>query len=120
VTHGRSSVIGPSPKTEMLPVFATSMKDLSVDETFKTSVRVHVNDAGAATSAAVVNSSGKPAFDSAVLAAARKATYPLDASTCKPLPTEYVWNASFGRHAFPSAFARFGRPVPVRHGGTVR
>ncbi|HWT04149.1 MAG TPA: M56 family metallopeptidase, partial [Xanthomonadales bacterium] len=101
VTHARSSIIGPNPKTEMLPAFVTSMRDISVDETFKTSVRVHVNGAGAATSAAVESPSGHPAFDGAVLAAARRVTYPLDASDCKPLPNEYVWNASFGRHAFP-------------------
>jgi TonB family protein len=118
VTHDRSSVIGPNPKTEMLPLFVTSMKDLSVDAMFKTSVRVHVNDAGAATSAAVVSPSGHPAFDSAVLAAARKVTYPLDATACKPLPTEYVWTARFGRHAFPSAYARLGHGI--RHTGAAR
>ena len=117
VTHARSSVIGPNPRTEMLPAFATSMKDISVEETFKTSVRVHVNDAGAATSAAVESPSGHPAFDSAVLAAARRVTYPLEASSCKPLPNEYVWNASFGRNAFPSAQSRLGHGI--RHLGKV-
>jgi hypothetical protein len=118
VTHDRGSVIGPNPKTEMLPTFAASWKNLPVDDKFTTSVRVHVNEAGAATSATVVSPSGKPEFDSAVLAAARKATYPLDASTCKPLPTEYVWNATFGSRAFPSADSRFGHAV--RHAGAVR
>jgi hypothetical protein len=77
-----------------------------------------VNDAGAATSAAVVSTSGQPAFDAAVLAGARRATYPLDASTCTPLPTDYVMNASFGRHAFPSAYARFGHGI--RHLSAAR
>ena len=120
VTHDRSSVVGPNPKTEMLPLFVPSMPDLAVDDTFKTSVRVHVNDAGAATSAAVVSPSGHPAFDRAVLAAVRKATYPLDATSCNPLPSEYVWNVTFGRRAFPSAYATFGRPIPARRGGAVR
>jgi len=102
----------------MLPVFATSMKDISVDETFETSVRLHVNDAGAVTSAAVESPSGHPAFDSAVLAAARRVTYPVDGSDCRPLPNEYVLNASFGRHAFPSAQSRFGHGI--RHLGKAR
>jgi TonB family protein len=94
------------------------MKNIPVDEMFKTSVRVHVNDAGAATSAAVESPSGRPAFDRAVLTAARRATYPLDGSNCKPLPNEYVWSATFGYHAFPSAYPTFGNGI--RHKGKAR
>jgi TonB family protein len=81
----------------MLPAFPESMSDIADGVEFKTSVRVHVNAAGAATSAALVSTSGRPAFDDAALAAARQATYPLTATTCKPLPTDYVWNDSFER-----------------------
>ena len=101
VTHDRSSVLGPNPKTEMLPAFASTMKDMSVDAKYHASVRVHVNDAGAATTASLVRSSGQRAFDDAVMTAARRATYPLDASACKPLPAEYVWNTTFSRGTFP-------------------
>jgi len=106
-----------------VPAFPDSMKDISVDTIYRASVRVHVDAAGAATNAAVVRTSGQPAFDSAVLAAARRATYPLTESSgfkqvrppnapvswnadhgsntytnCKPLPTDYVWNTTFGRY----------------------
>jgi len=116
VTHDRGPLQGPDPKTEMVPAFAASEKNMSVDTTYKTRVRVHVNGAGAVTSAAVESPSGEPAFDSAVLAAARKATYPLDASACIPLPTEYVWNTTFGRHTFPSANAAYtlGKPPHLK------
>jgi len=101
VTHERSSIVGANPKTEMLPAFADSMKNISIEAKFVSSVRVHVDDAGVATSAAVVSSSGQPAFDNALLTAARRATYPLNASSCKPLPTDYVWHATFSRGTFP-------------------
>ncbi|MDQ6941086.1 MAG: M56 family metallopeptidase [Candidatus Eremiobacteraeota bacterium] len=111
VTHDRGPLTPPNPKTEFLPNFAASKKNMSIEATYKASVRVHVNDAGAATSATVVSPSGEPAFDDAVLAAVRKVRYPLDASACTPLPTEYVWNTTFGRHVFPSAYAVFGHGI---------
>jgi TonB family protein len=105
-----------------LPVFPDAMKNVSVDATYRASVHVHVNAAGVATNAAVVSSSGQPAFDDALVAAARQATYPLTEDTgfkpvrpsgaplswnaangskaygnCKPLPTDYVWHTLFRR-----------------------
>jgi TonB family protein len=105
-----------------VPAYPDAMKNLSVDTAYSTSVRVHLNAAGAVTSANVVAPSGQPAFDNALLAAARQATYPLADSTgfrqarpsgaplswnaahgsdtfvnCKPLPTDYVWNTTFSR-----------------------
>ncbi len=83
-------------------------------------VRVTVNGDGAVTSAAIAHASGNAAFDDATLAAARRATYPLNGATgfkpvrpngadltwnashgyseyskCRPLPTQYVWTATF-------------------------
>lgn len=105
-----------------VPAFPDSMKSLSVAAEYSTSVRVHVDAAGAVTNAAIVKSSGQPALDDAVVAAAQGATYPLTESSgfkqvrpprvtiswnaangsntytsCKPLPTDYVWNTTFAR-----------------------
>lgn len=118
VTHDRGPLTPPNPKTEFLPNFAASKKNMSIETTYKTSVRVHVNDAGAATSATVVSPSGEPAFDNAVLAAVRNVRYPLDSTACKPFPTEYVWTTTFGRHVFPSANAVFGHGIRHLRKGT--
>ncbi|HVA28438.1 MAG TPA: M56 family metallopeptidase, partial [Candidatus Baltobacteraceae bacterium] len=84
------------------------------------SVRVSVDQGGAVTSATVLKSSGRPAFDNAVLAAARDSRYPLNDgtgfkpvrpngamldwnethgysaySTCAPAPSSYVWNTTY-------------------------
>jgi len=103
VSHGRyrSGFVAPTAYTEMLPTFPDAMKHMSADAKFTTSVRVHVNAGGAATSAAIARSSGRDAFDNATLAAAREATYPLTTTSCKPSPTEYVWTTTFGMQIFP-------------------
>ena len=99
VTHARyrSGFAAPTKFGKMLPAFPDTMTFVPIGSTYATSVDVHVNAAGAATSAAIVRSSGKPAFDNAALAAARTATYPLTDTTCTPLPAEYVWNVTFDR-----------------------
>lgn len=99
VTHARfrSGFAAPTKFGKMLPAFPDTMTFVPIGSTFATSIDVHVNAAGAATSAAVVRSSGKPAFDNAALVAARTATYPLTDTTCTPLPAEYVWNVTFDR-----------------------
>ncbi len=103
VTHARfrPGFDAPQAYTEMLPAFPDSMKNVSIEAKSSASVRVHVDAAGAASSAAIVRSSGQPAFDDAVLAAARRARYPLTVSSCKPLPTEYAWHTEFGRQTRP-------------------
>ena len=105
-----------------VPAFPDAMRNLSVDASYTASVRVHLDAAGAVTNATVVTPSGQAAFDDALLAAARQATYPLTEATgfkqarpsgaalswnaahgsgtyvnCKPLPTDYVWNTTFRR-----------------------
>jgi len=105
-----------------VPAFPDSMHYMSVDARYTTAVRVHVTAAGSVTGATVVTPSGHAAFDNALLAAARRATYPLTATTgfkqvrpsgtsiawnashgsdtyvnCKPLPTDYVWSTTFAR-----------------------
>ena len=105
-----------------VPAFPSAMQNMSVDASYSTSVRVHVDAAGTVTSAALVTPSGEPQLDDALLAAARQATYPLTEATgfkqarpsgaplswnaahgsatyanCKPLPTDYVWNTTFGK-----------------------
>jgi TonB family protein len=103
VTHARfrAGFVAGTPYTQMLPAFPGAMKDIGIDEKFRTTVRVHVNASGAATSAAIERASGRPLFDEATLAAARRATYPLTTTTCKPLPNEYVWTTTFETQAFP-------------------
>jgi beta-lactamase regulating signal transducer with metallopeptidase domain len=81
----------------MLPALPGAMNDLAVGTQIMSSVAVHVNAAGAATRVAVIDPSGQPAYDAAVSSAARRATYPLIASTCKPLPADYVWQTTFER-----------------------
>jgi TonB family protein len=97
VTRGRfrAGFVPPTPYTAMLPAFPDSMKNIPIGSTFETSVRVHVTADGAATGAVLVSSSGKPALDNAALTAARGAKYPLTVNSCKPAPTEYVWNTTF-------------------------
>ena len=98
-TRFRPGYVSPNAYTEMLPAFPESMKAVAIGAKFTTSVRVHVDAAGAATSAALSRSSGQQAFDGAALAAARRATYPLTTSSCKPLPSDYVWNTTFERNS---------------------
>jgi TonB family protein len=98
-TRFRPGYVSPNAYTGMLPAFPETMKDIAVGAKFKTSVRVHVNAAGAAASAALASSSGQRAFDDAALSAARRATYPLTATSCKPLPADYVWNTTFERNS---------------------
>jgi len=105
VDRAPAPIFGPDgastkPYPEMLPAFANSMPTLSIEARYSTTVRVHVNAAGAATKL-VVRPSGLPALDIAVLGAARRATYPLTASNCRPLPTEYEWRTTFSRGTFP-------------------
>jgi TonB family protein len=97
ITRGRfrSGFAAPTPYTAMLPKFPDSEKNVPLGFEAKTSVRVHVNPAGTATSAKLVSSSGRSDFDEAALVAARAAKYPLGPTTCTPLPTEYVWNTTF-------------------------
>ncbi len=99
VTHARyrPGFVGATAYTAMLPALPDAMKDLTVGTKVKTSVAVHVNAAGAATRVAVVDPSGQRAYDDAVSSAARRATYPLIASNCKPLPADYVWQTTFAR-----------------------
>lgn len=105
-----------------VPAFPDSMKNLPVDAQYSASVLVHVNADGTPTNATVVSPSGRPAFDDALVAAARQATYPLTERagfkqarpshttlawnaahgsdtyvSCKPLPGSYVWKTTFAR-----------------------
>ncbi len=107
-THARfrSGYVRPNAYTDMLPAFPETMKDIAIGAKFRSSVRVHVDAAGAATSAALAQSSGQRAFDDAALAAARRATYPLTTTSCTPLPSDYVWNTTFERN---SLLFRWGR-----------
>jgi TonB family protein len=59
------------------------------------------NAAGAATSANLVRSSGKRAFDDSLLPAVRRATYSLSEMRCAPAPVEYVWTTTFERRVLP-------------------
>jgi len=95
----RPGFVPPTPYTAMLPAFPAGMNDLGVGETVQASVRVHVDAAGAATDAALIAPSGRQPFDDAVVTAARRAKYPLAASTCRPMPAEYVWHTTFDRSA---------------------
>ena len=103
-----------------VPAFPSSVSDFSVMSNAKASARVTVDPSGRVTSATILASSDRPAFDNALLQAARSATYPLTESTgfkpvrpsnatlawnaangsavyakCTPLPREYVWNTTF-------------------------
>ncbi len=93
---------------------------LDTRKTVTASVLVRVDTSGRVVNTALVQSSGNPMYDNATLAAARGNTYPLGEntgfkpvrpsgaslswnathgygrySTCKPLPTEYTWTATF-------------------------
>jgi beta-lactamase regulating signal transducer with metallopeptidase domain len=105
----RPNFAPPTPYTAMLPAFPTAMNDLPLGTAVKTSVHVHVDAAGAATDVAVFAPSSRPAFDDAVVRAARAATYPLTASTCRPLPAEYVWHTTFERSTLLFRLGEFGR-----------
>jgi TonB family protein len=117
---------GSAAENELLPLFPDSMKNLAIGSKFDATVRVRVNQAGAATSAELTKSSGHEVVDNAALAAARRATYPLTEAegfkpvrpshaplswnathgsdtyvSCKPLPSEYVWYVTFDRGSYP-------------------
>ena len=89
----------PTAYTAMLPALPRQMSDLALGTQISSSVAVHVNAAGTATRVVAVDPSGQPAYDEAVSSAARRATYPLVASACKPLPADYVWQTTFERTA---------------------
>lgn len=105
-----------------VPAFPDSLKTLPVDARYNASVRVRVNAAGTVTNATLLSPSGRQAFDDALLAAARQASYPLTERegfkqarpshttiawnaahgsatyvSCKPLPGDYVWNTTFAQ-----------------------
>ena len=109
-----------------LPQFPTSLSNVTIRKPYSASVRIHVNARGDVTSATLVSSSGQPAFDAALLAAARGQTYPLTESTgfnpvrpntaslawnathgssvykqCSPQPTDYTWTTTYTRF-FPT------------------
>jgi len=100
VDRGGGSVLSTKPYPEFLPAVANAMPNLSVDAKYRTSVRVHVDAAGAVTKA-VMRPSGLPVLDHEVLAAALRSKYPLTPSTCKPLPDQYEWRTTFSRGTFP-------------------
>ncbi|HEY0383559.1 MAG TPA: M56 family metallopeptidase [Candidatus Elarobacter sp.] len=108
----RPGFVPPTPYTAMLPAFPAAMNDLAVGTTVKTSVRVHVDAAGLATEAGVIASSGRQPFDDAVVTAARRATYPLSARTCRPLPSEYVWHTTFDRSTLLYRLGKTALMVP--------
>ena len=103
-----------------VPAFPSSVTDFSVTAKAKTSARVTVDASGRVTNATILVSTDRPAFDNALLQAARTASYPLAESTgfkpvrpsnatlawnaangysvyskCMPKPGEYVWNTTF-------------------------
>jgi TonB family protein len=109
----RPGYVRPNSYTDMLPAFPESMKNIAVGSKFRTLTRVHVNGAGAATSVTLASSSGQPAFDDAALAAARRATYPLVETNCKPLPPDYKWQTTFERNSLLFRLgAAAGKPAP--------
>jgi len=104
------------------PAFPAAMNGIPIGAEYTVSARVDVDATGAVTNVALVGSSGRRAFDDALLAAARNATYPLTENTgfkavrpsgaplawngangsskyarCAPLPVAYLWHASFER-----------------------
>jgi beta-lactamase regulating signal transducer with metallopeptidase domain len=113
-TRFRSGYVAPNAYTDMLPAFPKTMKDIAIGAKFRTSVRVHVDAAGAATSAALAHSSGQQAFDDAALAAARRATYPLTRTSCTPLPSDYVWNTTFERNSLLFRLGQIAGMPPAR------
>jgi beta-lactamase regulating signal transducer with metallopeptidase domain len=103
VTHARyrSGFVAPTPYTAMMPAFPDDANDLAVDAKTTASARVRVSGAGEPTSVRLTRSSGRKAFDNALVSAAGHATYPLDATVCKVTPTEYVWTTEFARTVIP-------------------
>ncbi len=89
--HG---VVPALPKSLMLPLSGK----------LSATARVRVNAGGSVTSATILVSSGKPAFDKVVLAAARAATFPLKGSTgfkpVRPSNATLAWNATHGYSAY--------------------
>ncbi len=103
-----------------VPAIPASLRKLTTEATFTSAVRVDIDAAGAVTKATVDAPSGQPAFDQSLLLAARSQKYPLTESSgfravrpahatlawnavhgsdtytsCKPLPTGYVWTGTF-------------------------
>ena len=113
-TRFRSGYVSPNAYTEMLPAFPESMKDIAIGAKFKTSVHVHVNATGTATGTALASSSGQQAFDDAALVAARRASYPLTATSCKPLPSDYVWITTFERNSLLFRLGQLAGMSPKR------
>ncbi len=102
VTHARFRAGFDAPKTytAMLPAFPDSGKSISVDTSYTTTIRVSVNGT-APTGAVITQRSGRWDFDDSALVAASKATYPLTATTCKPLPAAYLWQTTFAYQTLP-------------------
>ncbi|HTD37640.1 MAG TPA: M56 family metallopeptidase, partial [Candidatus Limnocylindrales bacterium] len=82
------------------PAFPASMDGIPIGSQYTASARVRVDQAGAVTNAALAGSSGHRAFDAALLAAVRGATYPLTESTgfkpVRPSGASLAWNAANG------------------------
>ncbi len=80
------------------------MKNIAIGSAYTASVRVQVDDAGAVEKAALVTSSGQRAFDDALLAAARQATYPLTERdgfrAVRPSNASLGWNAAHGSSTY--------------------
>ncbi len=103
-----------------VPTFPKSVA-LPTHGTITAAVRVSVDNHGTVTKSVMIKSSGQPAFDEAVLAAARSSSYPLGKqgmfqpvrpgnaslswnsthgystyANCRPRPTEYQWTTTYG------------------------
>jgi TonB family protein len=103
-----------------VPAIPPSLRKLTTETTLTSAVRVDVDAAGTVTKATIVTPSGQPDFDESLLLAARSQEYPLTESSgfrpvrpahasldwnavhgsntytsCKPLPTGYVWTGTF-------------------------
>ncbi len=103
VSHARfrPGFVPPTAYTNVLPAFPPALHGVPVDAAYTASARVHADAAGAATSVALVRSSGQRAFDDALLTAVREASLPLTATSCKPLPSDYVWTTTFATQSLP-------------------
>lgn len=102
VTHARfrPGFVAPTPFSTMMPEFPDSERSIGVDKTYATTIRVRVNGS-TATRAIVTEASGRAGFDAAALAAARRASYPLTSTTCKIVPTDYLWKSTFAYQVIP-------------------